>query len=162
MAGKEIIFNENDFIVSKTDLRGVITYGNEHFITLSGFSEAELIGAPHNLLRHPDMPKVIFQMLWDAIRTKNEIFAYVVNKTKNHDYYWVFAHITPSIDMQGNIIGFHSVRRKPSQNSLETIRPLYHKLLSAEVKGGMAESKILLQNYLETTGHDYDEFIVSL
>jgi PAS domain S-box-containing protein len=82
MANAEITFDEQLFIVSKTDLKGNITYGNELIISMSGYSEKELIGAPHNILRHPDMPKVIFKALWDAIQSKNEIFAYVINKTK--------------------------------------------------------------------------------
>jgi PAS domain S-box-containing protein len=156
MSNNEIFFDEREFIVSKTDLNGKITYGNELFVSMSGYSEKELIGAPHNILRHPDMPKVIFKALWNAIQQKKEVFAYVKNKTKNNDYYWVFAHVTPSLDDRGNIIGYHSVRRKPTSKALETIKPLYQKLLSSQ------ESGRLLQNLLDAQGFDYDEYILSL
>ncbi|MFZ2888843.1 PAS domain-containing protein [Sulfuricurvum sp.] len=161
MANNEITFDERLFIVSKTDLKGKITYGNELFIAMSGFSEGELIDAPHNILRHPEMPKVIFKALWDAIQSKNEIFAYVKNKTKGNDYYWVFAHVTPSLDEQGNIIGYHSVRRKPTPKALETIKPLYQKLHAAEISGGVTASQKILTTLLESEGVSYDEFILS-
>ncbi len=129
MAGKEISFSDNEFIVSKTDTKGKITYGNELFIKMSGYKEGEILHQPHNILRHADMPKVIFKYLWSQIEAKREVFAYVVNQTKSKDYYWVFAHITPSIDENGKIIGFHSARRKPKNRALEIIKPLYRELL---------------------------------
>lgn len=162
MTTQEIVFNERDFIVSKTDLKGIITYGNDLFVSISGYSESELIGTPHNILRHPQMPKIIFKVLWESIQVKKEIFAYVINQTKLKDYYWVFAHVTPSFDEQGNIIGYHSVRRKPSEQALEKIKPLYQQLLSVEKIGGVSSSAGVLQSYLESQGVDYDEFILSI
>lgn len=162
MAHNEIMFDDREFIVSKTDLKGRITYGNDLFIKMSGYTEAELVNAPHNILRHPDMPKIIFKALWDAIVSKNEIFAYVKNKTKENNYYWVFAHVTPSFDDRGNIIGYHSVRRKPSSTALESVKLLYQKLLSAEKVGGITASQTVLTTLLESEGVDYDEYILSL
>jgi PAS domain S-box-containing protein len=162
MAGNKLIFNDNEFIVSKTDIEGKITYGNELFISISGYTENELLHAPHKILRHPDMPASVFKMLWTRIKKKEEVFAYVINKTKDNDYYWVFAHITPSFDSQGNIIGFHSVRRSPSAKALSVIQPLYRSMLSAEKTGGIAAGEKKLLAELDQIKVTYDEFILSL
>jgi PAS domain S-box-containing protein len=162
MAGKELFFNDNEFIVSKTDIGGKITYGNELFIAMSGYTESELLHAPHNILRHPDMPASVFKLLWSKIKEKDEIFAYVVNKTKNNDYYWVFAHVTPSFDSRGDIIGFHSVRRKPKSSALSVIQPLYRSMLSAEKTGGISAGEKKLFATLDQMKVPYDEFILSL
>lgn len=162
MANNEISFPEKKFIVSKTDLTGRITYGNALFLSMSGYEESELIGAPHNILRHPDMPKLIFQLLWESIQNGKEIFAYVKNKTKTNDYYWVNAHVTPSFDNKGKIIGYHSVRRKPEEATLATIKAFYRALLAAEHSGGIAASQKLLDEKLLQAGKSYDEFIFTL
>lgn len=162
MAGTELTFSDNEFIVSKTDVAGKITYGNELFISMSGYTEDELLHAPHNILRHPDMPASVFRLLWTRIKAREEVFAYVVNKTKNNDYYWAFAHVTPSFDAQGNIIGFHSVRRKPSAKALSVIQPLYRSMLSAEKVGGIAAGEKKLSAALDQMKVTYDEFILSL
>jgi len=161
MAGKEISFSDNEFIVSKTDTKGKITYGNELFIKMSGYKEGEILHQPHNILRHADMPKVIFKYLWSQIEAKREVFAYVVNQTKSKDYYWVFAHITPSIDENGKIIGFHSARRKPKNRALEIIKPLYRELLGIEKASGVQASQERLLQILKEKGVSYDEFILS-
>jgi len=94
--GVESHFGDDEIIVSKTDPRGVITYANEIFIRVSGYSEEELLGAPHSILRHPAMPRCVFKLLWDTIQGGREIFAYVVNLAKTGNHYWVLAHVTPS------------------------------------------------------------------
>lgn len=162
MAGSELTFHDDEFIVSKTDLQGKITYGNELFIKISGYSEEELLGAPHNILRHPQMPALVFKLLWETIKSGEEIFAYVVNKNKNNDYYWVFAHVTPSMDNDGRIIGFHSVRRKPTGTALSVIKPLYAELLRTEKIGGITASHQELIALLQQKGLSYEEFILSI
>jgi PAS domain S-box-containing protein len=162
MANNELTFGDKEFIVSKTDLNGKITYGNALFIQISGFSELELIDQPHNILRHPDTPAVVFKLLWNQIRSGKEIFAYVKNKTKNGDFYWVFAHVTPSFDTNRKISGYHSVRRKPSSKALEVIKPLYKSLLQKEKSSGVAASEEMLNQLLKEKGVSYDEFILSL
>ncbi|MCX6074314.1 MAG: PAS domain-containing protein [Campylobacterales bacterium] len=162
MAGEEINFGDNEFIVSKTDLGGRITYGNALFIKISGYEEDELIGAPHKILRNPDMPSLIFKLLWETIKQGEEIFAYVVNKTKQGGYYWVFAHVTPSMDSSGKIIGYHSVRRKPTQQALAVIKPLYTQLLRDEKSGGISASQKYLDTLLQQKGVSYEEFILAL
>jgi len=153
---------ENDFIVSKTDKQGRLTYVNKIFIDLAEYSEEELLGKPHNIIRHPDMPKAIFKLLWDSIQTKKEVFAYVINKTKNNNFYWVYANVTPSLDEHGNIIGYYSVRRKPNYHTLEIIKPLYAKMLQAERSGDIGTGMKVLTDILHTKGANYDEYIISL
>jgi PAS domain S-box-containing protein len=158
----ELMFSDNEIIVSKTDTRGNITYGNELFLKMAGYSEKELLGAPHNIIRHPDMPRVIFKLLWDYLHKSNEIFAYVINRSKNGDHYWVFANVTPSYNSDGQVIGYYSVRRKPSQKAINIIKPLYKQLLNAEKSGGMEASLKIINELLEKNGGRYDKFILSI
>lgn len=162
MPNQELTFGEEEFIVSKTDLNGKITYGNSLFIEMSGYDEFSLIDQPHNILRHEDMPAVVFKLLWSRIKEGKEIFAYVKNKTKNEDYYWVFAHVTPSFDTNRQISNYHSVRRKPTQKALDIIKPLYATLLQKEKSGGISASEAALNQLLKDKGLSYDEFILSL
>ena len=154
--------HDNDLIVSKTDLKGRITYGNTHFIRMSGYSESELLNAPHSVLRSEEMPKIIFKLLWDRVKANSHINAYVKNKTKNGDFYWVFANVTASVDKNAHTTGYYSVRRKPTVQGLETIQPLYKELLQAERLGGVSASEKLLHELLTKEGVSYDEFIVNL
>ena len=157
----ELTFLDSEIIVSKTDIKGRITYGNELFMKLAGYAETEILGKPHNIVRHPDMPRIIFKLLWDYIQAGKEINAYVVNKSKNGDYYWVLANVTPSYDSSGKIVGYYSVRRKPSEQALNIIKPLYKQLLSAEKSGGMDASLKILTTLVEKKGGRYDKFILS-
>ena len=155
-------FHDDEIIVSKTDTKGKITYGNEVFIKMSGYSEKELLNAPHSILRHPDMPKAIFKLLWDTIKSKNEINAYVKNLSKDGSFYWVFANVTPSYDKNNNIIGYFSVRRTPNLKALEAIKPLYKKLLDIEKSQGMDASIKYIENLLQEKGVSYEQFILSI
>ena len=160
--GEELYFDENLFIVSKTDLKGRITYANDLFIEISGYKEKELIGKAHNILRHPDMPKAVFKLLWDRIQAGKEVFAYVKNRTKNNQYYWVHAYVTPIIDTKTKqLIGYHSVRRSPSIQGLEVIAPLYKKMIKEEERGGVQASNALLENTLSQLKVSYDAFILT-
>ncbi|UCN01232.1 PAS domain-containing protein [Sulfurimonas sp. SWIR-19] len=158
----EIQMKQDELIVSKTDTKGRITYGNFYFISISGYSEQELLNAPHNILRHPDMPRVIFKLLWDRIQAKKYINAYVKNLTKNGDYYWVFANVTASLDVHGNIVGYYSVRRAPSVRGINIIEKLYKELRQAEASGGISASLKILEKQLQQEGQNYDEFILNL
>jgi len=165
--GVERFFGQEDIIVSKTDLAGKITYANEVFIQISGYTEEELLGQPHNLIRHPDMPRCVFKLLWDTIGAGREIFAYVKNLCKNGDHYWVFAHVTPTFDDQGSITNYHSNRRVPSRSAVQAVDQLYQQLAAEEarhssVKAGMEASTRLLLQKLSEIGKPYDEFIFSL
>jgi PAS domain S-box-containing protein len=165
--GVERFFGEDEIIVSKTDSRGVITYANDVFQRVAGYSERELMRQPHNLIRHPDMPQCVFRYLWQTIAAGNEIFAYVVNQARNGDHYWVFAHVTPSFDRSGKIIGYHSNRRLPGREAVRRIQPIYAALLAEERKHSNPESGInaamaMLVAHLQAAGMDYDQFVFSL
>ena len=113
------------------------------------------------------MPRCVFKLLWDRIADGHEVFAYVVNKTKSDNHYWVFAHVTTSRDPQGDITGYHSNRRKPFDEALAAVKPLYAALLEEEQrhtnrKKGLAASTAMLVGALEQKGVDYDEFVLSL
>lgn len=165
---KEVTFHSDDFIVSKTDLKGRITYCNDVFLKVSGYTENEILGQSHNFIRHPDMPRSVFHLLWETISAENEIFAYVKNITKTGDYYWVLAHVTPSYDMARNHIGYHSNRRVAKKTVLtDVIIPLYTELSAIEressnAKEGMHAACLHLQNVLEGMSVDYREFISKL
>jgi len=153
---------ENDFIISKTNIKGQITYVNKIFMKMAEYSENELLGKPHSIIRHQDMPKAVFKLLWDMIQKGEEIFAYVINKTKNGNEYWVYANITPSYDHSGNIIGYYSVRRMPNQSALDIIKPLYSSMLSAERSGGVNAGTKILTDLLHEKGATYNELIISI
>lgn len=155
-------FNSDEIIVSKTNLKGVITYGNELFIKMSGYEEEELLGAPHNIIRHPDMPRSVFKLLWDTLGQKSEIFAYVKNLAKDGSYYWVQANVTCSFDLNGNVIGYHSVRRKPTKTALDKVIPLYKMMLDAEKSGNIEAGTKVLINLLNNNKTTYEEFVLSL
>jgi len=145
----EKVMNDNDFIVSKTDTKGYITYCNRIFVEMAGWSRFELIGANHNIIRHPHMPKIAFKVLWDLVQNGKEFFGFVKNLRKDGGYYWVFAYITPDFDLNGNIVGYTSFRKKPSRRGIETLEPIYLKLVEAEKNGGMAASYELLKEVLD-------------
>ncbi len=158
----EKVLNHDDFIVSKTDTKGKILYGNKIFIKISGYSESELLGKPHSILRHPDMPKCIFKLLWERIQNKQEIFAFVKNLCKDGSHYWVSANVTVTLNQNGTVRDYHSVRRKPSSEAMEIIPPLYKRLLDAEKSSGMQGSYELLQKILKEKGVDYDSFVLNI
>lgn len=168
LTGVERIFGDDEIIVSKTDLKGRLTYTNDVFLRLASYTEEQVIGQPHSMIRHPDMPRCIFKLLWDTIQAGKEIFAYVVNRSANGDHYWVLAHVTPSRDKDGTIVGYHSNRRTADRHILETvIIPLYKQLLQEEqshanAKDGMNAAYETLTNLLAEKGLSYNEFIFSL
>jgi len=163
----ERTFPENEIIVSKTDPKGRITYVNDVFLNVSGYSESEVVGHPHSVIRHPEMPRCVFKLLWDTISSGREIFAYVNNRAKNGDYYWVLAHVTPNFGPNGEIIGYHSNRRVPTRKALAAIEPVYAKLLQeenrhADRKAGMEAGYKMLTDLIASKGVDYAEFILGL
>ncbi len=166
--GREVFFDNNKLIVSKTNLKGHITYANDVFLEVAGYTEAEAIGRPHSLIRHPDMPRCVFKLLWDTLGAGTEIFAYVVNLAKSGDHYWVLAHVTPSFGPDGAVIGYHSTRRVPNPETVKNIiEPLYSDLARIERapvnrKDGMAASFQKLLDILAEKNIKYDEFVAGL
>jgi methyl-accepting chemotaxis protein len=114
----EVPLDDDTMIVSKTDLKGRITYVNKDFLDISGFVESELIGEPHNIVRHPDMPPAAFQDLWETVKDNRPWKGLVKNRCKNGDFYWVEATVTP-LKEGGTVVGYMSVRRKPERSKVE-------------------------------------------
>lgn len=168
LSGKEARFDDDEIIVSKTDLKGKLVYGNRTFYRLAGLSEKQCIGQQHNIIRHPEMPRCVFDLLWNTIKSGRELFAYVNNRSANGDNYWVFAHVTPSFDATGNIIGYHSNRRTPNRQTLNNhIIPLYKELLRLEQsvsspKDGMGLSSAKIDSLLKQNKMGFNEFMFSL
>ncbi|MBI2235940.1 MAG: PAS domain-containing protein [Magnetospirillum sp.] len=167
LTGVERTFGTNEIIVSKTDTKGRIIYANEVFLNIAGFAEAEIIGQPHSIIRHPAMPRCVFKLLWDTIESGKEIFAYVLNRARNGDHYWVFAHVTPTVDANGTIVSYHSNRRSPRREAVAKAEGLYKELLAienghADRKAGMEASFNAMVNKLQSAGVPYDEFVFAL
>jgi len=168
LTGVEKTFGEDEIIVSKTDLTGKITYGNRTFFRLAGLTEKECLGVQHNLIRHPHMPRAVFELLWNTLKGGEEIFAYVINRSANGDHYWVFAHVTPSYDNSGAIIGYHSNRRVANRQVLtQHIEPLYKNLLQVEQsaaspKDGLSASYQAVVDLLAKNKVGFNEFMFSL
>lgn len=163
----ERTFGLEEVIVSKTDLKGHITYANEVFCRVAGYSREELLGAPHKIVRHPDMPRCVFKLLWDTISQGDEIFAYVKNMARTGDYYWVFAHVTPTFGSDGKIIGYHSNRRSPNRNAVQFFDRLYASLLSIEMKTddrkrGLDASFQAVLDLLSEKGITYEQLVFSV
>ncbi|MDO8699360.1 MAG: PAS domain-containing protein [Rhodoferax sp.] len=163
---QERLMREDDFIISKTDLKGRITYCNRIFIEFSGYSEQELLGAQHNIIRHPDMPRGVFKFLWDTLQAKKECFAYVKNMSKDGGFYWVMANVTPNLDEQGQVEGYFSVRRKPGRAAVAAMSDMYRMMLDEERRAGPKDacdvSLAMLTHVLNQKGVSYEEFILSL
>ncbi len=153
-------FGIDEIFFSTTDLKGIIQYGNEVFTRLSGYEFEEIVGSPHNIVRHPDMPKIIFKLLWDYIQSGKPIVAYVKNMAKDGTYYWVVAAVFPIFDRRGNKQKYLSIRIKPTSEIFNLIPDLYKKLLEVEKESGVEASFEYLQKFLKEKGfRDYDDFM---
>ncbi|MBV2184007.1 MAG: Cache 3/Cache 2 fusion domain-containing protein, partial [Rhizobium sp.] len=134
VTGKEILLDDHAMIVSKTDLKGRITYVNKDFLDISGFTAQELIGEPHNIVRHPDMPPQAFEDLWNALKAGRPWVGHVKNRCKNGDHYWVEAHAAP-IWENGQVTGYMSVRRKPSRDAVAACEKAYREFREDKAHG---------------------------
>jgi PAS domain S-box-containing protein len=163
---QERVMREDDFIVSKTDLKGRITYCNRVFIEFSGYDAQDLMGAQHNIVRHPDMPRGVFKFLWDTLAQQKECFAYVKNMSRDGGFYWVFANVTTNLDAQGRPEGYFSVRRKAKPSAIATISDVYKLMLEEERRAGPKDacdaSLALLGNILKQKGLSYEQLIVAI
>jgi PAS domain-containing protein len=165
--GRESPFAENELIVTKTDPTGRITYANEVFLRVSRLDLGEAIGQPHSLIRHPEMPRCVFRLMWETIQSRGEFFGYVKNMATNGDHYWVFAHVTPSFAAGGDILGFHSNRRRPEPAQVATIDAIYRKLLDEERrhddrKRGQQAGAAMLDAMLRERSITYERFAFSI
>lgn len=148
VTNREVEMTDGDLLVSKTDTGGRITFVNDAFIAISGFSEQELLGAPHNLIRHPDMPKEAFADLWATVKAGRPWEGLVKNRCKNGDHYWVRANVTPMLE-DGQVTGYISIRSKPLRADVAAAESLYGAMRSGnagnrQVRGGSVQSTGLL------------------
>lgn len=167
LTGVERHFGDDEIIVSKTDLKGRITYANDVFMRVAGYREDELLGQPHSIIRHPAMPRCVFKLLWDTISEGREIFAYVINLCSNGDHYWVLANVTPTFGPDGKIISYHSNRRVPRRDAVEKVTTLYADLCKIEEsernrRDGMNLGTQKVGALLAQAGVDYDQFVFTL
>jgi PAS domain S-box-containing protein len=159
---KEVSWDKSRIIMSKTDAYGVIEYANDTFIDVSGYDEMELMGMPQSIVRHPDMPKVLFKVLWDNLKKGVTIRPIVKNLSRSGRYYWVIADFEIKRNEKGEISHYYSRRKAVPAEVIAKVEPLYEKLLQIETVGGMAASEKYLIGYLEDMGKTYDQLIEDL
>ena len=127
MNNNETVLKDDAFLVSETDAKGIITFANDGFCEIAGYTLEELMGKPHNIVRHPDMPKAAFKDLWDTVKRGEVWTGYVKNATKSGGYYWVYATVFPFESCDGSN-GYLSCRRKASQDEINKAIALYKTL----------------------------------
>lgn len=163
---REMVMERGEIIVSKTDLKGRITYGNSTFMKYAGFPESDLLGTQHNIVRHPDMPRGVFKLFWDTLQSGQEIFAFVKNISSDGSFYWVLANVTPSVDENGTTLGYYSVRRKPNPAATRIVGDLYRDMLAAERNAGsrdaIAASSAVLEKFLKAKQQSYEQMVLSI
>ena len=156
---EEIKFSQKKMIISHTDIKGRITFVNKNFCDISGYNEDELIGSPHNILRHPDMPRAIFFLIWNTILKGKSVSGIIKSLAKSGKYYWVIADFDVKKDSKGNIEHLSSVRKIAPDYEVDTIEELYDTMLKIERKKGIEGSLSYLESYLEEQNMVYDEFL---
>ncbi|MBD3793824.1 MAG: PAS domain-containing protein [Campylobacterales bacterium] len=159
---REITFSQKKFIVSKTDLKGKILFVNKNLCDISGYTEEELIGTSHNILRHPDMPRAIFFLIWSNLLRGEPVSGVVKNLAKSGEYYWVIADFDVKKDPQGHIKSFTAFRRAAPQQVIDEVEELYDSMLKVEKKHGIEGSLSYFEAYLNERGMNYDEFLTDL
>lgn len=158
---KEIILDPTKVIMSKTDYKGVIQYANEYFMHICGYKEYELMGKPHNVIRHPDMPKVIFKFMWEKLHKGENIYAAVKNLTKDGSYYWVMTNFESVYDENDQIIAYNARRKAIPIQARKTLENLYKKLIKIEERNiGVAER--YLYGFVENSGLSYNNLFLSI
>ena len=160
---EEVKWDKTQTIVSKTDIHGTIIYANSAFTEACEYSAIELIGEPHNIIRHPDMPKAAFKALWVALKKGENYHAIVKNLTRTGRYYWVITDFTIDKDENGKVTGYTGRRKSIPKSIIEKIEPLYKTLLDIENLKGEKASELYFEGYLnEEIGKSYDEFVLDL
>ncbi len=147
-----------DMIVSKGDAEGNITYTNPIFMKISGYTQGELLDQPHSILRHPDMPKVIFKHLWSSIKEGNNVNAYVKNLCKDGGFYWVLAQVRVATNPDGSFRNYVSTRKNITNGAKEIMGNLYAKLLEVEKADGVEASEKVLVDFLTENGQSVETF----
>jgi PAS domain S-box-containing protein len=166
---RETIVGEFDLLVTKTDKKGRLTYTSKAFQRIAELTEAEMLGQPHNIIRHPDMPRAVFYHLWTYINKGEEVFAFVKNRTKSGGFYWVLAHVTPITSMDtGETYGYHSSRRRMPPHVRSDVEALYENLRKVEAgishpkEAAIAAHKALFEKIGAQSSIDYTKWLFNL
>lgn len=157
---------EEAFVVSMTDRSGRITYANRTFLEITGYTESELLGKPHSLLRDPLIPRTLYRMLWEALKRDDEFVMFIASLGKDGSRHWGFSTFIPSHDPQGHVIGYYSVRRRAAPGAVATIAGIYRAMREEEQRmpgdAGMDAGLNLLNNILAEKGMSYEQFVFGL
>lgn len=156
---EEIIIPDDQVLISVTDPKGIIIETNDNFTNISGYSEDELIGSSHNIIRHPDMPKIMFKIVWDHIMDKENVMAVVKNLAKDGRYYWVVTDFITQVDADRNIVNYTAYRRPVHNRVKQAIIPLYKALCAIEDVAGIKASERFLTDYFEDRNTNYDDMV---
>ena len=160
---KEIVLDPSKVIMSKTDSKGIVMYANDYFMEICGYLESELMGEQHNIIRHPDMPRVVFKLLWDRLDKGGNIHALVKNLAKDGRYYWVVTNFETKFNEQGEVIAHYSRRKAAPEAAVKAIEKVYKVLVALEKDDrSMSLSGNYLMGKLEEAGKTYDEFILEV
>lgn len=161
---REVTFKDGEFIVSKTDLKGRITYVNRTFMRISGYCEQSSITQPHNIIRHPDMPRGVYHLMWRTLQREEEFFGIVKNLCANGSYYWAFANVTPDFDLKNTVVGYYSVRRPATIAAKTAASSVYTEMLQIENRCSRGEapqkSADFLMEYLDKKNTSYEQFVL--
>ena len=157
---REVQWDKSKVLISETDAAGTITNVNDVFCSVAHYSAEELIGQPHNLIRHPDMPKLVFKLLWDNLKVGNNFIGVIKNLAKSGEYYWVITDFDIIRDPSGQIINYMGRRTSVPEQTIEKhIAPLYQKILQVEQAGGIEAGEQYFQQFLKDQGKDYLTYI---
>ena len=159
---QELILDKDVLITSKTDLKGNVLYCNKPFLDYAEYDEEEVLFKSHNIVRHEDMPKCVFRILWEHIKQGKEVFAFVKNKTKHNNFYWVFANITPNYNQHNQVIGYYSVRRKPNEAAIAVISKIYEETLRIEKTQGIDKAYNFILEYAKNANLTYNNLVLNL
>ena len=157
---------QDAFLVSKTDPSSKIYYANSAFCDVSCYELDELIGKPHNVIRHPEMPRGVYNLMWEHLKTEEEFFGYVKNLAADGCAYWTFANITPDYQ-DGQLVGYTSVRRSPQEKALEVVDAVYREMLAVEQQYSgreeqLVHSSAVLWQKINKEYNSYAEYILAL
>ncbi|EAR10425.1 PAS domain-containing protein [Reinekea blandensis] len=163
---KQVEFSPDEMIITKTDVKGRITYANRTFMRVADLSEPILMGQPHAIIRHPHMPRGVFYGLWKALQAQQEFFGFIQNLTGSGNYYWVFANITPDYE-DGKVQGYYSVRRTAPKEAVNTLKAIYQSMNEIESSASRSSApeqswSWLMDHLAKEHGISYEEFILNL
>jgi len=160
---REIFLSKNEMTISRTDIDGNILYYNHTFVKISGYKKSELLYAPHSILRHPDMPKAIFYIIWQTLLSGRSTHAIIKNFTKDGNYYWLLIEFIVQKDNQNSIVSFLSHGKQAPQYAVDIIEPIYKDLLEIEKKHNMEKSIKYLSSFLNKNNYaTYNDYICKI